>query len=81
MPSQKTAEKAPEKKEDLIEIIAVRGFAVEISTEKQKKMQSLDKEKRSHIGVTEMITPGNSAFVTKTVAKKLQDCGAAKVKL
>jgi len=81
MPSQKTAEKQVEKKEELIEITAIRGFAVEYSAVELKTMQSEDKEKRSHIGVTKMITPGNSALVTKTVAKKLQDCGAAKVKL
>ena len=77
MPSQKTAEK----KEDLIEVTAVRGFAVEYKPEELKKMESEDSHKRSHKGLAKMITPGNSAFVTKAVAKKLQDAGAVKVKL
>ena len=79
MPSQKTAEKP--KVPDMIEVVAVRKFAVEYTPEELKKMQGKDKEKRSHIGLTRMIEVDDSAFVTKEVAKKLQDAGAVKVKL
>jgi len=77
MPSQKTAEKP----EELVTIVAVRKFAVDYSKEELKAMQSGDKEKRSHIGLTKMIEIGKSAAVTKAIAKKLQDSGAAKVAL
>ena len=77
MPSQKTAEKT----EELIEITAVRKFAVEYSAAELKKMQGEDKEKRSHKGMARMIEIGESAEVTKETAKKLTDAGAAKVKL
>ena len=80
MPSQKTAEE-PKVKEDLIEITAVRKFAVDFTKEELKKMQGEDKDKRSHIGLAKMIEIGGSATVPKSVAKKLQDAGAAKVKL
>ena len=77
MPSQKTAEK----KEDKIEITAVRTFAVDYMPEELKKMQGEDKEKRSHKGMAKLIEPGKSAFVSRETAKKLTDSGAAKVKL
>ena len=77
MPSQKTAEP----KEELIEVTALKKFAVEYSKEELKKMQANDKEKRSFAGATKMIEIGKSALVTKEVAKKLQNAGAAKVKL
>ena len=77
MPSQKTAEKPVE----MIEITAVRKFAVEYTLAELKAMQSGDKERRSHTGLTKMIEIGESAEVTKEVAKKLTNAGAAKVKL
>jgi len=83
MPSVKAA-KNPEKlkvDEPLIEITAVRKFAVDYAKEELKKMQADDKDNRSMEGMTKMIEVGGSARVTKEVAKKLQDCGAAKVTL
>lgn len=77
MPSQKTAEK----KEELVTVIAIRKFAVDYSKEELKAMQRGDKENRSHEGMTKLITPGESAEVTKAVAKKLQDAGAVKIAL
>lgn len=81
MPSQKTAEKKVEKKADSIEITAVRTFAVDYTAEELKKMQGLDKEKRSFKGSTRNIEPGKSALVSRDMAKNLTDSGAAKVKL
>lgn len=78
MPSQKTAEK---KVEDKIEIVAVRTFAVDYTPEELKKMQGLDKEKRSFKGSTRNIEPGESALVSREMAKNLTNSGAAKVKL
>ena len=66
---------------DLIEITAVRKFAVDYTKEELKTMQSGDKENRPHIGLTKMIEIGESVFVTKDTAKKLTNAGAAKVKL
>ena len=80
MPSQKTAEKAAVKN-DLIEITAVCKFAVDYTPEELKKMQGEDKEKRSHVGMTKIIEVGESTSVTRAIAKKMTDAGAAKVKL
>ena len=74
MPSQKTEEK-------LINVVAIRKFAIDYSPEELKKMQSNDNEKRSHVGLTKMIEVGDSTKVTKEVAEKLQDAGALKIKL
>ena len=76
MPSPKTASKPEE--EVLVKIIAVRKFAVEFSADELKEMESNDNHGRSYAGVTKMIEIGESAEVTKEVAKKLTGCGAAK---
>lgn len=81
MPSPKTASKPEAPKEELIEVTAVRKFAVEYSPAELKAMQGSDKEKRSFAGLSRMIEIGKSAFVTKEIASKLQDAGAVKVKL
>lgn len=83
MPSQKTAEKTVEKKAEvkLIEVIAVRKFAVDYTEEELKQMRGKDKEKRDHIGMSRLIDAGESALIPKDVAEKLQNAGAVKVKL
>ena len=74
MPSPKTAEA---KEEVLVKIKAKRTFAVDYSTDELKKMQTNDKQKRSFIGHTKLIEAGQSVEVTKEVAAKLTESGAA----
>jgi len=81
MPSQKTAEKPQKAAEPLIEVIALRKFAVDYSKEELKAMQNGDKENRSYEGLTKMIEVGKSAEVSKESAEKLQDAGAIKIVL
>jgi len=77
MPSQKTAK--PEV--DLINVIAVRTFAVEHTAEEIKNMQLLDKDNKSFKGMTRLINKGESASICKADAKKLQKAGVVQIEL
>jgi len=84
MPSQmtaKTVEKKIEKKEELVKVIANRTFAVEYSKEEIKQMRLEDKEKRSFVGATRNIMPGEKAEISKEIAKKLQKAGVIQIEL
>lgn len=72
MPSPETASK-----EVLVTIKAKRTFAINYSKDELKKMQTNDKQKRSFVGHTKLIKAGESAEVTKEVAAKLTESGAA----
>ena len=79
MPSPKTAEK--EKKIETVMVIANRKFAVDYSAEEIKKMGANDKEKRSFVGMTKLIEPGEKAEISKEMAKKLQKAGVIQIAL
>jgi len=78
MPSQKTAE-AP--KEQLIEVTAVRKFAIDYSPEELKALQADDKEGLDQTGMTKKIEAGKTAKIPKEMAKTLQEAGVIKINL
>jgi len=79
MPSPKTAEKPTETK--LINVKAIRKFAMDFSAEELKKIKDSDKHGRDMKGMTKMIEEGETASIPKKMAEILQEAGAVKIVL
>jgi hypothetical protein len=68
-------------KSDKVEVEAIRAFAVDYTKDELEKLQARDKNGRSYAGATKRIEPGQTARISRSMAKKLQKSGVISIAL